>query len=78
MDDDDLVSFTHFIGDMSDPLWRFSDSAMHRQCFLTWSHRTDFIDKYNASVGQIVWGNNTRHRMEPDGTIVVEDVVENH
>jgi hypothetical protein len=66
MEGDDLVATTHFIADRADPLWRFSDSAMHRKCFATWNHRAEFIAKYNATVGKIVWGNNTRHRMESD------------
>jgi hypothetical protein len=77
MDGEDLVSTTHFIGDRADPLWRFSDSAMHSNCFSTWSHRAEFVERYNATVGQMVWGNNTRHRMKPDGTIVSENVADN-
>ena len=36
-DGDDLVATTHFIADKTDPLWRYSDSAIHRSCFLSWS-----------------------------------------
>jgi hypothetical protein len=71
-DGDDLVATTHFIADKTDPLWRYSDSAMHRICFLSWEHRLKFIEKYNETIGQIVLGNGTRHRMQLDGTIVLD------
>jgi|SRR5262249_14994726 len=71
---EDLVATTHFIADETDPLWRYSDSGMHRRCFLAWEHRPNFVAKYNAIAGQHVWGNGTRERMELDGTIVVEPV----
>ena len=77
MDGDDLVAAPHFIGDRTDALWRFSDSAMHRTCFVAWDHRAEFVEKYNATVGQIVWGNNTRRRMKLDGTIASEEVEKN-
>jgi hypothetical protein len=39
---DEIVATTHFIGDESDPLWRFSDSGMHRRCYETREHRDEF------------------------------------
>ncbi|HEV8585879.1 MAG TPA: hypothetical protein VGT02_12995 [Methylomirabilota bacterium] len=69
---DDLVGTPHFIADQADPWWEYSDASMHRRCFLVWEHRQAFVAKYNATIGQRVWGNGTRHRMELDGTIVVE------
>jgi hypothetical protein len=66
---DDIVATSHFIGDQNDPLWRFSDSAMHRSCFLGWEFRDKFIEKFNDIVGNIIWGNGTRHQMLADGTI---------
>ena len=70
-DGDEIVSTSHFIADQSDPLWRFSDSGMHRSCFANWNLRTEFVAKYNHIVGPITFGNGTYHRMEPDGTIAV-------
>ena len=70
--DDEIVSTSHFIGEQDDPLWRFSDAAMHRQCFLEWEHRREYVDRYNTVVGPIVFGNGTRHRMDDDGSITVE------
>ena len=67
--DSDVVATTHFIDDDSDPLWQFSDSCMHRACFLSWKHKDEFRRKYNESIGMIVWENGTRHHMEPDGSI---------
>ena len=53
--DSEIVATTHFISDSNDPLWRFADSAMHKSCFLNWQHRQDFINRYNESIGKIVW-----------------------
>ena len=74
MASDDLVGTTHFIADETDPLSKCSDAAMHRHCFLAWQHRAAFVAKYNATVGQQVWDNGTRQRMEADGTIIFEPV----
>ena len=68
-EDDDLVATQHFIRDQADPLWQYSDAAMHRRCFTKWQHREEFREKYNETMGATVWGNKTRHHMEPDGTI---------
>ena len=70
-EDDPLVATTHFIADRDDPLWRFSDSAMHKSCFLKWEQKQSFVKKYNDAVGTITWGNGTYHHMEEDGSISV-------
>jgi hypothetical protein len=69
---DDIVATSHFIADKTDPLWKYSDAGIHRRCFLAWGSRATFVEKFNATWGQEIWGNGTRHRMELDGTIVVE------
>jgi hypothetical protein len=65
-----FVATSHFIGDETDPLWPFSDAAMHYDCFQAWDHREAFVKKYNDTMGQQIWGNGTRHHMNPDGSIV--------
>ena len=67
-----FVATTHFIGDRADPLWRFSDAAMHYSCFQTWEHREAFVNMYNRTIGRTVWGNGTRRFMSDDG--IVESV----
>jgi len=67
-----IVATTHFIGDESDPLWRFSDSGMHPECFANWDHREAFIDRYNCTMGRITWGDGTCHEMQPDGRIIAK------
>lgn len=69
---DDIVATSHFIADPSDPLWRFSDSAMHRSCFLEWDQRRNFVKKYNDAVEGVKPGNGTWHRMQDDGELLVE------
>jgi hypothetical protein len=46
--DDSVVGTTHFIADESDPLWRYSDAAFHRNCFERWEHRAEFETRYEA------------------------------
>ena len=70
-EDDEIVATTHFISNENDPLWRFSDSAMHKPCFLDWEHKDNFVKKYNETIGDIIWGNGTFHKMENDGHISV-------
>jgi hypothetical protein len=67
---DDIVATSHFIGDPSDPLWKFSDAAMHRPCFLRWPDREPFIARYHETLGAITSGDGTYLDMQPDGTIV--------
>jgi len=45
---EDIVATSHFIADASDPLWRYSDAAMHRSCFDVWEHRDVFTQRYRA------------------------------
>jgi hypothetical protein len=70
-EDDDIVATTAFINDRDDPLWPFSDSGMHKACFLAWDQRSKFVKKYNETRGAITWGNGTYHHMEDDGEISV-------
>ncbi|MBN8738536.1 MAG: hypothetical protein J0H86_03440 [Xanthomonadaceae bacterium] len=41
-----IVASPHFIQNQSHPLWRYSDSAMHEDCFRQWPHREEFIAEY--------------------------------
>ena len=70
-DVDKIVATSHFISNPNDPLWRFSDSAMHTSCFIDWNQRAEFVAKYNLIVGAITSCSAMYHRMEPDGTIAV-------
>lgn len=65
----ELVATSHFISDPSHPLWRYSDAAMHCDCFQRWPHREEFVAEYNRTIGQIVWGNGSQHTMRADGTV---------
>ncbi|MDP1797859.1 MAG: hypothetical protein Q8K78_10270 [Planctomycetaceae bacterium] len=48
---DDTVATTYFIGDHSDPLYRYSDSVMHRPCFDCWEFRDEFVRRYRKAMG---------------------------
>jgi hypothetical protein len=68
-DNDEVVATSHFIADSEDPLWRFSDAAMHKKCFLEWDQRGPFVEKFNRIAGAITHGNGTYHQMNSDGSI---------
>jgi hypothetical protein len=40
---------SHFIGDQSHDLWRFSDACMHWDCYATWPHQQRFADLFFQS-----------------------------
>lgn len=63
------VATTHFIESPSHPLWRYSDSSMHFDCFQRWADREEFVALYNSTIGKIRWGNGTRHEMAGDGVV---------
>jgi hypothetical protein len=44
---EEVVATPHFMRDESHPLWRFSDSAMHRSCFVAWEHAGEFRSLFN-------------------------------
>ncbi len=68
--DDDLVIIPDFLADDRDPFWRFSDSIMHRVCFLLWDRRRDFIARFNRAVRGWVVDGQYQH-MTSEGVIVV-------
>jgi hypothetical protein len=71
MDHDEVVATSHFIADRNDPLWRFSDSAMHRRCFVAWGWKAEFVTRFNQIVGEITFGNGTYQQMDSEGAIAV-------
>lgn len=69
--DEDILAFPAFIAERSDDLWRFSDSAVHSSCFLTWERRNQFVERFNSTARWHIWGNDTYHRMTSNGDIEV-------
>jgi len=53
LSEQEIVGTPHFIADRNDPLWRFSDAAMHRACFDAWEHRAEFLAKYEHALEQV-------------------------
>ncbi len=64
----DIVMSPHFIWDEDHPLWRYSDSGMHRSCFLSW----DFADQFRSAYNEIWPKIMPQHPREmlADGTIM--------
>lgn len=69
LDADDFVATTHFLE--GGPLWRFSDAAMHRTCFMAWDQREAFIRAYNERMKGWLAGNGTYTQMAENGDIVI-------
>lgn len=65
---DQIVATSQFITDANDPLWKFSNTAMHKRCFLGWDRRSEFIDRYNQIASGSTSRGATYHRMERDGS----------
>ena len=65
---DDIVLFPHFIWDEAHPLWRFSDSGMHRSCFTSWDHAEQFRAMFSKAWPKLV--PNHPREIRPDGSIV--------
>jgi hypothetical protein len=64
-----LVETSAFIENPSHRLWKYSDAAMHYECFQSWPLREEFVATFNKAHNSIIWGNGKTHRMNPDGTI---------
>jgi hypothetical protein len=65
-EDDAIFATTAFL-DNNHPLWRFSDAAMHLECFLAWPQRTEFVAVYNE-----VWRDHPRRKiLHEDGSLEV-------
>ena len=47
---DRCLSTDHFIVDKGDPMWRYSDSVMHQNCFRRWKHKYEFVEKHMECV----------------------------
>ena len=64
----EIVMFPHFIWDNAHPLWRFSDSAMHQQCFADWDQAERFRAIFNGTWPDIMPDHPCE--MLPNGSIV--------
>ena len=47
-DEDELVLIPAFIEDTSSQLWRYSDAAFHKNCFMNWDNRNRLITEFNG------------------------------
>ena len=74
LEDQDIVSFQHFIQDQDHPLWRYSDSGMHRKCFLSWESKKEFRVAYNKMRNQLSSNSNISHYMEQNGDVIITSV----
>lgn len=65
-----IVAFGHFISDQSDPLWRFSDSAMHQSCFLAWPKKEEFRARQNLDYRRVVYPDQTIFQLQENGVLI--------
>ena len=59
-----------FLADEADPLWRFSDVAMHQACFLVWDRRKAFVARFNAVARQMRGSDGSYPHMTSEGEVV--------
>ncbi|HXI22184.1 MAG TPA: hypothetical protein VNH46_13910 [Gemmatimonadales bacterium] len=69
---DAVVRIPDFIADERDPLWRFTDGAMHEACFATWPERKALVARFNRVARVLTSADGTRQRMDAEGRIHVE------
>ena len=62
----DLIATSHFIHDATNPFWRYSDSATHKECFIAWPQGEAFRAIFNDLCGN---GGHPLQMLE-DGTVV--------
>lgn len=68
------VATLHFLQDQSHPLWRYSDAAMHYDCFQRWPCREEFVAEYNRTIRRLIPG--SRSHMKADGTTTTRSAVD--
>jgi hypothetical protein len=73
LDEEEFVATTHFVDDEKNPLWTFSDSVMHRECFLAWPLRLQFIEAYNEAMRDLIDRHGTHTHMQENGDVVQLD-----
>ena len=65
-DEHELVMTPPFIEDSSSNLWRYSDAAFHKNCFMAWESRKLLIDTFNEHYEKHYRGMRV---MDDEGTI---------
>jgi len=60
-DNDDRIGTSAFIRDETDKLWPYSDSNMHKKCFIEWELKEEFIKRFNEA--------QSFHTMTKDGAL---------
>jgi hypothetical protein len=68
--DDDAFVTPDFLADEADPLWRFTDAAVHRACFLVWDRRKTFIARYNRIARRLVAPDGAYLHLTSEGELV--------
>ena len=63
---DDNITTPRFITDRAHPLYRFTDTVMHRACFIKWEHREAFVQSFNENADR----RQSQLGMDSTGTIV--------
>jgi hypothetical protein len=67
---DDALITPDFLADETDPLWRFSDAAMHRACFLVWDRRKTFVARYNRIARLLLAADGSYLHLTGEGELV--------
>ena len=68
--DHEIIATSHFVSKQDDPFWRYSDAVFHKDCFLEWEKREEFIKCFNDVMEHFVFGNGKYQCMQNDGKII--------
>jgi len=68
--DADVVLSPDFIAEDSDPLFCFSNAAIHRACFAVWGSRKTFVLRFNRVAAQLRYDDGTYLHMTAEGDLV--------
>lgn len=70
LETDLLVATSHFMNDPFHDLYRFSDAAMHRSCFLEWDKRQEFVQLFNEIAEARQFEGDAYDQMLADGEVI--------
>ena len=66
--EDEILAFPHFVLDPKHHLWPYSDTGMHKQCFIEWPQAAEYREFFDQN-----WNTENPHHprvISEDGSIV--------
>lgn len=71
LENEEILSYAHFIDDPKDEFYIYSDSSFHKSCFQIWSKREKFQKKFNQFIeeSQRIHESNTGQKIDANELI---------